>query len=85
MLPFFHVFAMTVVMNFGIAKAAEIVIMPRFVLDEALKLIDKTAPDDHAGRADPLQRDPEPSEDQEPTICRASSSACREGRRCRSR
>ncbi len=43
-LPFFHVFAMTVVMNFGIAKAAEIVIMPRFVLDEALKLIDKTRP-----------------------------------------
>jgi len=43
-LPFFHVFAMTVVMNFGIAKAAEIIIMPRFVLDDALKLIDKTKP-----------------------------------------
>lgn len=43
-LPFFHVFAMTVVMNFGIAAAAEIVIMPRFVLDDALKLIDKTKP-----------------------------------------
>ena len=43
-LPFFHVFAMTVVMNFGIAAAAEIVIMPRFVLDDALKLITKTKP-----------------------------------------
>jgi long-chain acyl-CoA synthetase len=43
-LPFFHVFAMTVVMNFGIAKAAEIVIMPRFVLIDALKLIDKLKP-----------------------------------------
>ena len=43
-LPFFHVFALTVVMNFGIAKGAEIVIMPRFSLDEALKLIDKTKP-----------------------------------------
>ncbi|MEO8651184.1 MAG: long-chain fatty acid--CoA ligase [Hyphomicrobiaceae bacterium] len=43
-LPFFHVFAMTVVMNFAIAKAAEIIIMPRFVLDDALKLIDKTKP-----------------------------------------
>ena len=43
-LPFFHVFAMTVVMNFGIAAAAEIVIMPRFVLDDALKLISKTKP-----------------------------------------
>ena len=43
-LPFFHVFAMTVVMNFGVAKAAEIVIMPRFVLDDAMKLIDKTRP-----------------------------------------
>lgn len=43
-LPFFHVFAMTVVMNFGIAKAAEIVIMPRFMLDDALKLINQTRP-----------------------------------------
>lgn len=43
-LPFFHVFAMTVVMNFGIAKAAEILIMPRFVLDDALKLIDRSKP-----------------------------------------
>jgi long-chain acyl-CoA synthetase len=43
-LPFFHVFAMTVVMNVGIAKAAEIIIMPRFVLDDALKLINKTKP-----------------------------------------
>jgi len=43
-LPFFHVFAMTVVMNFGIAKAAEIIIMPRFQLDGALKLIHKRQP-----------------------------------------
>ena len=43
-LPFFHVFAMTVVMNYGIAKGAELIIMPRFVLNDALKLIDKTKP-----------------------------------------
>jgi long-chain acyl-CoA synthetase len=43
-LPFFHVFAMTVVMNFGIAKAAEIVMMPRFTLDDGLALIHKTRP-----------------------------------------
>ncbi|HRY07674.1 MAG TPA: long-chain fatty acid--CoA ligase, partial [Hyphomicrobiaceae bacterium] len=43
-LPFFHVFAMTVVMNFGVAKAAQIIIMPRFVLDDALKLINQTRP-----------------------------------------
>ena len=43
-LPFFHVFALTVVMNLGIAHAAEIIIMPRFALDDALKLIDKTRP-----------------------------------------
>ncbi len=43
-LPFFHVFAMTVVLNFGVAKAAEMVIMPRFVLDEALDLIEQTRP-----------------------------------------
>jgi long-chain acyl-CoA synthetase len=43
-LPFFHVFALTVVMNFGIAKGAEIIIMPRFTLEEALHLIDKLRP-----------------------------------------
>ena len=43
-LPFFHVFALTVVMNFGIAKGAEIIIMPRFSLDDALRLIDRTKP-----------------------------------------
>ncbi len=43
-LPFFHVFAMTVVMNYGIAMACEIVMMPRFQLDEALKLIHSSKP-----------------------------------------
>ena len=43
-LPLFHVFAMTVVMNMGIAKAAKIILMPRFQLDEALKLINKEKP-----------------------------------------
>ena len=43
-LPFFHVFAMTAVMNFALQEGAEIVIMPRFVLDDAMKLIDKTKP-----------------------------------------
>ncbi|MGE3065459.1 MAG: AMP-binding protein, partial [Hyphomicrobiaceae bacterium] len=43
-LPFFHVFAMTAVMNFGIASGAELVLMPRFVLADALKLIDRARP-----------------------------------------
>jgi long-chain acyl-CoA synthetase len=43
-LPFFHVFAMTAVMNFALQEGAEVVMMPRFVLDDALKLIDKTKP-----------------------------------------
>jgi long-chain acyl-CoA synthetase len=43
-LPFFHVFALTVSMNVAIKCAAEIIIMPRFALDDALKLIDKTKP-----------------------------------------
>ncbi len=41
-LPFFHVFAMTAVMNFALAQGAELVIMPRFVLDDAMSLITKT-------------------------------------------
>lgn len=40
-LPFFHVFAMTVVMNLGVRYAAEMFLMPRFVLQDALELISK--------------------------------------------
>jgi len=43
-LPLFHVFAMTGVMNLGIAKGATIILMARFQLQDALKLIDKEKP-----------------------------------------
>jgi long-chain acyl-CoA synthetase len=43
-LPFFHVFAMSGIMNFGIAEGAELIIMPRFVLDDTIKLIAKAKP-----------------------------------------
>ena len=43
-LPLFHVFAMTGVMNLGIAKGAKIILMPRFVLQDALKLIHTEKP-----------------------------------------
>ena len=43
-LPFFHVFAMTVVMNLGVKIAAEMILMPRFVLAEALDLITRQRP-----------------------------------------
>ncbi len=43
-LPFFHVFAMTTVMNLGISLAATIILMPRFEIGEALTLIRKLKP-----------------------------------------
>lgn len=43
-LPLFHVFAMTTVMNFAIAKAATMLLIPRFQLNDALKLIRKERP-----------------------------------------
>ncbi len=43
-LPFFHVFAMTAVMNFSVRLGFEIVALPRFELDQTLKLIHKTKP-----------------------------------------
>ena len=43
-LPLFHVFAMTVVMTVGVEFAAKMVLMPRFQLIEALKLIDREKP-----------------------------------------
>lgn len=43
-LPLFHVFAMTVVMNMAVELAAKIILIPRFKLIEALKLIDREKP-----------------------------------------
>lgn len=43
-IPFFHVFAMTAVMNMAVRKAMEIIALPRFDLEQTLKLIDKKKP-----------------------------------------
>jgi len=43
-LPLFHVFAMTTVMNFGISQGMEMILVPRFELIEMLKLITKLRP-----------------------------------------
>ena len=43
-LPLFHVFAMTTVMNFGVSQGMELILLPRFELIEALKLITKLKP-----------------------------------------
>ncbi|NJM33580.1 MAG: long-chain fatty acid--CoA ligase [Rhodomicrobium sp.] len=43
-LPLFHVFGMTTIMNAGIACAATLVLLPRFDLKQALKLIRKMRP-----------------------------------------
>ncbi len=43
-LPFFHVFAMTCIMNTAIKCGFEIIIMPRFDLDQAVKLIKSAKP-----------------------------------------
>ncbi len=43
-LPLFHVFAMTVVMNFSINAGAKMILLPRFELETALKVIHKKRP-----------------------------------------
>jgi long-chain acyl-CoA synthetase len=43
-LPFFHVFAMTTIMNRGVANAAQLILVPRFDLDMVMKLIHTTKP-----------------------------------------
>ncbi len=43
-LPLFHVFAMTVVMNLGVRMGAELILVPRFELKQVLKLIAKKRP-----------------------------------------
>ena len=44
LLPFFHVFAMTAVLNVGVRLGAEIVMLPRFEINQALALINKHKP-----------------------------------------
>ena len=43
-IPFFHSYGMSVCMNFGIFKAAKLVLMPRFELEPTLKAIQKEKP-----------------------------------------
>ena len=66
-LPLFHVFAMTTVMNFGIASGMEMILVPKFELIDTLKLIGKLRPTHNAGRADSAER-------------HATASACRQFR-----
>jgi acyl-CoA synthetase (AMP-forming)/AMP-acid ligase II len=41
LLPFFHIYGQTVVLNLGLARGATIVTMPRFDLDELLDIIEE--------------------------------------------
>jgi long-chain acyl-CoA synthetase len=43
-IPLFHVFAMTTIMNYGISAGMEIILLPKFELIETLKLIGKMRP-----------------------------------------
>lgn len=43
-LPFFHVFAMTAILNFAIAIGGKILAMPKFDLNDTMKIIDKKKP-----------------------------------------
>jgi long-chain acyl-CoA synthetase len=43
-IPFFHVFAMTAVMNLSVLKGLEIIALPRFDLADTMKLIDRKKP-----------------------------------------
>ncbi len=43
-LPLFHVFAMTVVMNMALAKGAAMILIPKFQINDTLKLIRKLRP-----------------------------------------
>lgn len=43
-LPFFHVYGMTTVMNFGVKQASKLILMPKFNAEDVLKVIDKQKP-----------------------------------------
>jgi long-chain acyl-CoA synthetase len=48
-IPFFHVFAMTALMNFAVRIAGEMILVPRFDVKLALKMIGETKPTIMAG------------------------------------
>ena len=41
LMPFFHIYGQTVVLNMGLAKGSTIVTMPRFDLDELLEIVEE--------------------------------------------
>lgn len=43
-LPFFHSYGLTTVLNLGLLNGAKLVLLPRFVLEDVLKAIDKQKP-----------------------------------------
>ncbi|MHA6252082.1 long-chain-fatty-acid--CoA ligase [Oceanobacillus sp. CAU 1775] len=43
-LPFFHVYGMTTVMNFAVKQASKMILMPKFNAEDVLKVIDKQKP-----------------------------------------
>ncbi|WP_271078163.1 long-chain-fatty-acid--CoA ligase [Aurantiacibacter sp. MUD61] len=43
-LPLFHVFALTCVLNFGVDTASELVLLPRFEMEEVLKSVKRKPP-----------------------------------------
>lgn len=48
-LPLFHVFAMTVIMNWALFEGAEMILMPRFKLEDLLRIIARKKPTVMAG------------------------------------
>jgi len=43
-LPFFHSYGLTTVLNLGLISGAKLILMPRFILEDVLKAIDKQKP-----------------------------------------
>ncbi|MBW6463293.1 MAG: long-chain fatty acid--CoA ligase [Firmicutes bacterium] len=43
-LPFFHSYGLTTILNLGLLNGGKLVLLPRFVLEDALKTIDKQKP-----------------------------------------
>ncbi|MDJ0948123.1 MAG: long-chain fatty acid--CoA ligase [Alphaproteobacteria bacterium] len=48
-LPFFHVFAMTVILNLSVYSGARLILLPRFEIDQLLKTITRKRPSLFAG------------------------------------
>ena len=84
-LPLFHIYAMTTIMNFCIKRGGSMVLQPRFVLEDVLKGIDREKPHMFPGVPTMYMAINNAPDTRQATTCARSRARSAAQRRCRAR